>query len=310
MKIAIVGAGAMGCLYGAKLSLIPENQVFLVDVRKDHIDAINENGLLMEEEGIPITYNRVKATSEPRNVGTCDLVILFVKSILTKEAVRSNKEVFGSETVVLTLQNGLGNIEAIATQIQEGNIIAGTTAHGATLLGPGSIKHAGKGKTVIGELSGEKTKRLLMIAQVLNQAGLVTDVSDNVMGLIWDKLLVNVGINPLTGLTGLCNGDLLKYTELEVLLEAAVAEAAEVARAIDIHLHLQDPVAHTKEVCLATASNKSSMLQDLTNNRQTEIEMINGAIVKEGYRVGVPTPVNATLTNLVLFAQKTNKSNA
>lgn len=307
MKIAVVGAGAMGCLYGAKLSQDPNNQVFLVDVRKDHIDAINENGLLMEEEGIYIKYDRVKATSEPRNVGTCDLVILFVKSILTKEAVRSNKEVFGPDTVVLTLQNGLGNIEAIATQIKESSIIAGTTAHGATLLGPGSIKHAGNGKTVIGELSGEKTKRLLMIAQVFNQAGLVTDVSDNVMGLVWDKLLINVGINPLTGLTGLCNGDLLKYPELEALLEAAVAEAAEVARAIGIRLHFQDPVAHTKEVCLATASNKSSMLQDLINNRQTEIEMINGAIVKEGYRVGIPTPVNIVLTNLVLFSQKTNK---
>lgn len=304
MKIAIVGAGAMGSLYGAKLSQLPENQVFLLDVWREHIEAINEKGLLMEEDGKILTYDQVKAAWEPSQAGPCDLVILFVKSILTKKAVESNRAVFGPDTVVITLQNGLGNVEAIAEVIGKEQIIAGTTAHGATMLAPGSIRHAGKGKTIIGELTGIKTERLLALADLFNRADLATEVSENVMGLIWDKLLVNVGINPLTGLTGLCNGELLDHPELEQILEAAVMEGAAVAEAKGIKLLYEDPVAHTKDVCRATAANRSSMLQDISAGRVTEIEMINGAIVREGKVCGIPTQVNLTLTNLIMFKQK------
>jgi len=305
MKIAIVGAGAMGCLYGAKLSEVPSNEVYLIDVWKDHIDAVNENGLTMEENGELLRYKKLKGATDAGAVGPCDLAVVFVKSTLTSAAVRQNRAVFGPDTIALTLQNGLGNIDLIRSEIGDGNVIAGTTAHGATMLGPGRMRHAGSGKTIIGELSGSRTERLEEIARVFRAAGLETELSDNVLGLVWDKLLVNVGINALTGITRLQNGELLNYPEIEELMEAAVREAHLVAKAKGVKLSCEDPVSHTKDVCRATAANRSSMLQDILNHKQTEIDMINGAIVREGAAAGIAAPVNQVLTNLIRFIQKT-----
>ncbi|MDI9493560.1 MAG: ketopantoate reductase family protein [Bacillota bacterium] len=304
MKIAIIGAGAMGCLYGAKLSTVPGIEIYLLDVWKEHVDAINANGILMEEQGDFITYRNVKASTVAEDAGTCDLAVIFVKSTLTSSAVQSNKAVFGPETIALTLQNGLGNIELIKEVVGESNVIAGTTAHGATMLGPGRIRHAGSGKTIIGELNGAMTQRIQQIAQTFREAGMETELSDNVYGLVWDKLLVNVGINALTGITKLLNGELLEHPEIVELLEDAVSEGKEVALAQGIKLGFPDPVAHTKDVCKATATNKSSMLQDVLNHKKTEIDIINGAVVREGKKVNIATPVNKTLTNLIKFIEK------
>lgn len=305
MKIAIIGAGAMGCLYGAKLSAVPTNEVFLIDVWKEHIDAINENGLSMEENGEVLHYGNLKGIINAEQAGPCELAIVFVKSTLTSRAVRENKAVFGPNTLALTLQNGLGNIDLIREEIGDRNVIAGTTAHGATMLGPGRMRHAGTGKTIIGELDGKETERLARIAGIFRNAGLSTELSGNVLGLVWDKLLVNVGINALCGITRLQNGELLNYPELEELLEAAVAEAHSVAKAKGIRMSYDDPINHTKDVCRATAANKCSMLQDILNGKQTEIDMINGAVVREGAAEGIAAPVNMTLTNLIKFMQRT-----
>lgn len=304
MKIAIIGAGAMGCLYGAKLSESLENEVILIDIWKDHIEEINKNGLIMEESGKELHYKRLRGTLDAAEAGICDLAVIFVKSTSTGIGVRSNIAVFGPNTVALTLQNGLGNIDIISNEIGTQNVIGGTTAHGATILGPGRIFHAGSGKTLIGETSGISTNRIRHIADAFIKASLDTEVSNNILGLIWDKLLVNVGINALTGLTGLYNGELLDYPEIEILLEAAVKEAESVAVAKGIKLGFLDPIGHTKEVCEATAANKSSMLQDILNKQQTEIDMINGMIVQEGISLGISTPVNMTLTNLIRFIQR------
>ena len=304
MKIAIIGAGAMGCLYGAKLSAVPSNKVYLIDVWEDHISAVNRDGLEMEEDGNLLRYDRLKGVTSAEQAGPCDLAIIFVKSTLTGAAVKGNKAAFGPDTIALTLQNGLGNIDLIRAEIGDENVIAGTTAHGATMLGPGRMRHAGSGKTIIGELSGARSARLSRIARTFQEAGLETELSDNVLGLIWDKLMVNVGINALTGITKLHNGELLDHPEIEELLEAAVREAHTVARAKGIRLSYDDPVGHTRDVCRATAANKSSMLQDILNHKQTEIDMINGAIVREGAAAGIDAPVNLALTNLIKFIEK------
>ncbi len=304
MKIAIIGAGAMGCLYGGKLSTLDGNQVFLVDVWKDHVDAINNRGLIMEEGESQLLMDKVKAVTNAEDVGICDLAIIFVKSTLTGEAVKSNSAVFGPSTLVLTLQNGLGNIELIEKELGRQNIIAGTTAHGATMLGPGKMRHAGVGKTIIGELTGEKTQRLNELAKLFDQAGLEGEISDNVMGLLWDKLLVNVGINSLTALAEIHNGEILDYPELERILESSVGEAHSIALAKGIKLQHEDPIGHTKAVCKATATNKSSMFQDIIKGKITEIAMINGAVCREGESIGIATPVNSLLTNLILFKQR------
>ena len=299
MKIAIVGAGAMGCLYGARLSTLPQNQIYLLDVWQDHLDAINLDGVQMEEDGSFQTYNNLKACRHAYEVGPVDLAIVFVKSTMTHQAMLDNKALIKDTTIVLTLQNGLGNVDAICETVTAGNVLAGTTAHGATMLGPGRMKHAGKGLTVIGELSGEITERAIRIADIFSKAGLDTETSDNALGLIWGKLLSNVGLNALTAITGLLNGQILDYPETEELMTLAVLEAKAVADAKGVRLSYDDAVEHTRALCRATAPNRSSMLQDVSNGRKTEIDMINGAIVREGRALGIPTPINLSLTNLI-----------
>lgn len=303
MKIAVLGAGAMGSLYGGMLAEAG-NQVWLVDVWKEHVDAVNQYGLHIEGIGGGRTLHHIKATANSEEIGMVDLALVFVKSTLTDIAIIQNKAVIGDDTVVLTLQNGLGNIEKINSIIDKKNIIAGTTAHGSTLLGPGKIKHAGEGKTIIGELDGRKTDRIKHIERVFQDAKLETMVSNNILGLIWDKLLVNVGINALTAITGLENGQLVELKEAEWILEEAVKEAIQVAKAKGIKLSFENPIEHTKDICKATAENRSSMLQDVINFRKTEIGMINGAIVKEGKAMGIHTPINKMLENLILIKEK------
>jgi len=304
MKVAVLGAGAMGSLFGGLLAEAG-NQVTLIDIWKEHVDAINTKGLKIDETKGVKTVKEVKATTDPSQVDPVELLIVFVKSTVTEVALESAKSIVGDNTTIITLQNGLGNIEQIEKVVGKGRIIAGVTSHGSTLLGPGCIRHAGRGDTYLGEIDGRITKRLNRIAEVFNRAGIKCRVETDILSLIWSKLIINVGINALTAITGLKNGDIVKYPEAEEILEQAVEEAVRVAQSRGIKLQYDDPVAHTKEVCRLTAQNRSSMLQDVLNMRKTEIEMINGAVVREGEKVGIPTPVNRVLTNLVVTIQKT-----
>ena len=230
MKITVLGAGAMGSLYGGFLAEAG-NDVWLLDIWKDHVDTINEQGLFIEGISGKRFIKTIHATTTPSDIGPSDVVIVFVKSTVTDTAVREAQDLFGLNTTILTLQNGLGNIEKIASVVEKERIIAGTTAHGSTVLGAGKIKHAGSGSTIIGEIDGRSTPRIHAIAEVFNNANIATTVSNNVIGLIWDKLLVNVGINALTAITRLKNGQLIEFKETEELLELAVNEALMVARA-------------------------------------------------------------------------------
>ena len=304
MKIAIIGAGAMGCLYGGKLSQSKDNQVYLLDIWKEHIDAINSHGLIMEENGESLVYSNLKANIHSSEIGQVELVIVFVKSTLTSQAVQGAQDLFGKDTLVLTLQNGLGNIDLIGAEVGNSRVIGGTTAHGAYMKGPGEICHAGFGKTIIGELSGDKGNRIEKVARVFQNVGFETEISQNILGLIWDKLIVNIGINPLTGITGLRNGELLEYPELLDIMKLAIEEAVSVAKLKNIELSAQDPYTHTLEICKNTAANKSSMLQDISNRRKTEIDMINGSILREGEKEGILTPVNRVLTDLIKWREK------
>lgn len=303
MKIAVLGSGAMGCLYGGSLAE-SGYEVTLIDVWKEHIDTINGKGLRIEGVTGDRTIKDVSAVTDVSSLGTVDLLIVFVKATITGEAIEKARGLVGDDTVVLTLQNGLGNIEKIGAVVGKGKIIAGTTGHGSTMLGPGHIRHAGSGDTTLGELDGSKTKRLEEIADIFRKAGFSVKLSSNVVGLIWDKLLVNVGINALTALTGLRNGQLLDFAETEELLESLVNEGWEVARRKETDLGC-DPVEHTKDVCRLTKENMSSMFQDVTKKRKTEIDVINGAIVEEGEKLGVDTPVNNVITKLIKVREKT-----
>lgn len=297
MKIAVVGAGAMGSLFGGLLAASGEN-VTLVDVWREHVEAINDKGLRIGDHEGSRTVN-VKATTDPSSVGPVDLIILFVKSYDTLEATRDALPMVSEDTVFLSLQNGLGNIEKISETVGRDRVIPGTTAHGCTLIGPGEIVHAGSGPTIIGELDGRVTERVRGIRDALEGAGFETMISEAIRGALWSKVLVNVGINPLTALNGLRNGELLDHPDIMEVMRGAVEEAVRVAEALGVDMGEGDHVEKVYDVARATAVNRSSMLQDVERGRRTEIDALNGAIVDSARLLGLDVPVNETLTAAV-----------
>ena len=298
MKIAVVGAGAMGSLFGAMLAEAG-NDVWLCDVWREHVRSINQNGLRIEREGKTCTVE-IKATDNPLQVGRAELVIVFVKSSQTNLAAETAKAIVGSDGTVMTLQNGMGNADVIADYIEPQRVLAGTTSHGATLLGPASIRHAGCGPTTIGTWSQAEggLQRAGQFAEFFNRAGIKTESVADVRSVIWNKLLINIGINAITALTHIKNGQILDLEITRELIRNAVAEAMSVAQVENIKVQ-DDVLDHVFKVAEATALNRSSMGQDVDNRRQTEIAAINGFIVREAKRLGLPAPVNFALTALI-----------
>jgi 2-dehydropantoate 2-reductase len=304
MKIAMMGSGAMGGLFGGLLVRSGE-EVWLVGNKKEQIDQIRSAGLTFEEKG-EIQIIPMKATLDAASVGKADVVIFFVKTYDTQVAVSDALVLEKEDTIFLTLQNGLGNEEVICQKIDRKKVMLGITGHGATLLGPGHIRHAGWGKTFIGELDHRMTDRARRIAQTFSEAGIETEVSSNIHGQVWEKLLVNVGINALTALTGFKNGQLLDYPETSGLMERLVVEAEEVARRKGIRLE-EDPIEKVRRVAEATKENRSSMGQDVDRRQKTEIDAINGAVVREAQALGIPVPFNQAVTDLVKAIEKSFK---
>jgi 2-dehydropantoate 2-reductase len=295
MKIAVLGAGAMGSIFGGWLSR--RHEVWLIDIWQEHIAAINANGLLIEEGGHNHRF-QPRAVSNARNVGPVDLVIIFVKSIDTAAALTQNRELFTPQTLALTLQNGWGNAEDIGEYVNKENLYLGTTAHGGNVLGPGKVCHAGHGQTCVGVRSGF-SGRAQEIADLLTESGFETVVADNVTVMIWHKLLINAAINPLTALLNVRNGHLTEGEATRELMKNLIAEAVTVANAAGMEF---DPAAVTKEVnqvARLTSTNRSSMLQDITKKRRTEVERINGAIVAQGETFGIATPYNTMMLQLI-----------
>lgn len=302
MKVVVVGPGAMGTLFAGLLAA-GGHQVWLLGRRREVVEAIQRDGVAIVSARRRRRI-RVAATLDAREIGPADLVLMCVKSYDTLEASKDALPVLGPETPVLTLQNGLNNVETIASVVGRERTMAGVTAHGATLLGPGLVRHGGEGETALGELDGRDTERLRRVVEAFRQAGIATEVSSSVGSLVWGKLVVNASINPLTALLKVRNGQLLALPETRDLMAALAREAAAVAQKLGKVLPYDDPVERVETVCRLTASNRSSMLQDLERGTPTEIDYINGAVVGQGEAVGVPTPVNWTLTQLVRAQQR------
>jgi 2-dehydropantoate 2-reductase len=298
MKISIIGSGAMGSLFGGMLSRAG-HEVVLYDVFQEHVEAIRRDGLAIEQAGSSeVLTVRPAATTDPADTRGSDVMIVFVKSTSTAAAARQFAPLAGPGTIALTLQNGLGNEAILREHFGVERTAAGVTSHGATFLGPGRIRHAGKGPTHIAMADGSH-RRLVAFAAALAQAGFETHVEADVAGLVWSKLVINVGINALTALTGRENGRLLDLEETRSLMADLVAEAVAVAKARGITLTYADPLATVYDVAKKTGANRSSMLQDFDRGRQTEIDFMNGAIVREAAELGIPVPVNAAVARLV-----------
>ncbi len=296
MKIAMIGAGAMGSLFGALLAEAGET-VTLLDIREDHVDAINTHGLTIEKDGHRRTVH-IPTTTDAGQIDPVDLAIVFVKSTHTDIASQTAARLAGDSGRVLTLQNGMGNADILSDALDPERVIAGTTSHGATFLGPGAIRHAGAGETVIGPWTAAGMAGAETVAGVFNQACITTRVVVDVHAVLWAKLFVNIGINAITALTGIKNGQMLDLEQTRELAREAVNEAMAVAQAQGIAIQ-GDPVANVYRIAEATGPNRSSMGQDVDQRRLTEISAINGFIVRRAKDAGIAVPVNQTLTALV-----------
>jgi 2-dehydropantoate 2-reductase len=315
MKIGIIGAGALGSLLGFYLS--EHADVWLLSRRPEQVDAINRDGLRCERDGA-LSTRHPRAGADPGTIGQCDLVLVLVKSYQTAWAAQqapallktksgepraehtapgSRFLVLGSQTLVVTLQNGLGNRELLAAALGADRVGQGVTALGATQIGPGRVRQAGQGATVFG--AAPDRTAMTALCGLFRACGLPAELSDDLEALVWGKLVVNAGINAMTALLRVPNGALAENPDARMLMASAVAEAAAVAKARGIRLPYEDPLDRTLAVALTTAANRSSMLQDVLRGSPTEIDAINGAVEREGRRLGIATPVNSMLAALV-----------
>ena len=296
MKICMLGAGALGSAIGGTLAA-GGSDVTLVDRYDAHVDAINRSGLRMQV-GDTERVVRVKAITDPRALSAMDLVIVLVKSYDTRAAIEAAAPaIVGPATVVMSLQNGMGHEDILGDVVGRDHLMAGKTYVGGVFLAPGHVIAGTQRKeTVIGELDGRISDRARAIAAEFERAGLTTIISDNIAATIWDKLLINVATGAISAITHLTYGDLYQVAEIEATAIAAVAEAMAVARAHGIALSFVDPRdAWIKASAGLPAAFKTSMLQSLEKGTLTEIDFINGAVVRAGAKAGVPTPVNSTL---------------
>ena len=300
MRICFVGAGALGSTIGGALARGGAD-VWLIDPFQAHVDAINANGLSMLEADVETTI-KLSARASAAEIGAlADLVIILVKSYHTRDAVRAAAPIIGPQTVVMSLQNGLGHEEILAEELGRERVMAGKTYVGGVLLGPGRVRSGVVGKeTVIGELDGSLTSRAKAIAEAFNRAGLFTVLSNNILGAMWDKLFINVAGGGLTAITGLTYGGLYSSPELQTCALAAISEAIAVAQAAGIKISITDPKqAWTMASAGLPPQFKTSMLQSLQAGALTEVDYIHGSVVRWGAKLGVPTPVNSTLVALV-----------
>jgi 2-dehydropantoate 2-reductase len=299
MKICVVGAGALGSTIGGVLTE-GGNEVWLIDAWQPHVEAMASDGLRMLE-GDAQRRVTVNARVNCDGIGAAELVIVLVKSFHTRKAIEAAAPVIGPDTLVMSIQNGLGHEDIIADIVGRDRVLAAKTYVGGVLLGPGHVRIGVRGKeTVIGELDGRITPRVQAVAEAFNRSGLIAEASPNIMGVMWDKLLVNVAGGALTAITRLTYGGLYSLPELEDCAVAAIGEAMEVARASGVGLSIADP----REAWLKASSGlppqfKTSMLQSIEKGGVTEVDFIHGSVVRWGERCGVPTPVNRTLVACV-----------
>ncbi len=296
MDILVFGAGAMGSFLGGLLSA--RQDVLLVG-RREHVDAIRSRGLRITGKTARIAQPKV-ATSLPEGARP-DLVLVATKAYDTAAAMRRLRR-FSRTAVFLTLQNGLDNPEIIARTAAR--VIAGTTAHGVTLVGAGEVRHAGVGDTVIGPWKGVRHEDVVLLRDVFEEAGIRTRISEDVRRELWSKLIVNASINPLAALAGVPNGRLVQDKGLQALLESVCRETTEVARAGGIPLDPDELVRRTRLVARRTAANRASMLQDLDHHRRTEIDAITGAVLRTADRTGAAAPLNRALHALVAARER------
>lgn len=297
MQVFVVGAGAMGCLYGAALAAGGAG-VTLVDTSAAHIEAINRDGLEVEtRQGTARVPLPAVLPSEAQ--GQADLILLFTKTYHSDAALEGVKHLIGERTHVLTLQNGLGNVERVAARIQRGKVLVGVSTLPADLVGPGRVRSLGEGGTKLYPAFSPDTAFAAEVCRVLTSGGLPSQLEPDILEAIWAKAVFNSAMNPLCALTRRTPGFFLEKAESRALISAMVEEGVAAARANNVLIEAAPIHALTEVSMTDHADHEASMLQDIKAGRRTEIDAISGAIAEAAKRKGVATPVTETMWRLV-----------
>ncbi len=293
MDILIVGTGALATLFAARLTEAGHDMT-LLGTWKEGLNALRKNGARLVDTNGDEKQFKVQATDDLRDCLDARYVIVLVKSWQTERAAKQLVEYLAEDAIVLTLQNGLGNYEMLARHLGDNRVILGTITIGATLLEAGLVKEGGEGS-----ISIEQNQALGPLGAALRSAKFNVEIIEDAQSLVWGKLVVNAAINPLTALLRITNGELLERRSAREMMGKLAQEAAQIARAENIRLPFIDPVNAAEEVARKTATNRSSMLQDVLRRAPTEIDAICGAVVRTAQRHGIETPVNWACWKLV-----------
>ncbi|MEI5998029.1 2-dehydropantoate 2-reductase [Paraburkholderia bengalensis] len=307
MEIAVLGAGAMGSLFGGRLAEAGHS-VTLVDINQPHLEAIRANGLCVETDGNTRAIKNIAAVRPGATDKTPELLLVFTKSMHTRVALSGIEHLLGETTAVLTLQNGLGNVEAIRDFVPLSNVLVGVTTWPADLVGPGSVSSHGEGKIQMMSADGERTSKVGAVAEALHSAGLNCQVDDNVWAAIWEKVAFNAALNSICAVTGTTVDQIGLLEDSKSLALTVAAEVISVANASGIAADLSVCSASIVHAIEQHRGHKPSMLQDVLAGRKTEIEGINGAVVDVARSLSVSVPHTETLAKLVRLIDARNAS--
>jgi len=297
MHFLLVGPGALGCLLGSVVlkGMTGSDRLTFLDHNVDRAIQLSREGIGYHLEDQLVRFP-VTAVSDPQLVDPVDIIFLCVKSYDVLATLEFCSPLLSKRVLLIFMQNGISHLD-VQEQLGEASAAFGTTTEGATLLGTGEVRHAGSGATYLGFLNtpdAQAAENLQRTRNILAAGGLQVHFTDNILARLWAKLFINVGINALTAILGCKNGELLSLPGIDRRMEAAIDEAMHIAGKKNIPI-LDEPHQATRLVCLKTAKNISSMLQDVTKKRRTEIDAINGALVVLGKKLGIDTPENNLL---------------
>ena len=291
--ILLVGTGALATLFATRLSEAGHSVSMLGTWKKGLAELQQHGARIVDSNGNERAY-KVHATDDPREVRGAKTALVLVKSWQTERAARQLKESLASDGLAVTLQNGIGNKETLMRDLGTARVSLGITTTGATLLGPGLVRAGGDGV-----ISLEQNQALGPLEAALRSSNFNLQIVDDARSLIWGKLVINAAINPLTALLQVSNGELLSRPNVRKMLGALARETAEVAAAEHVHLPFSNPVSAVEDVARKTASNHSSMFQDVRRGAPTEIDAICGAVTRRAAAHGISVPYNRACWQLV-----------
>lgn len=296
MRIAVIGAGAMGSIYGGHLS--QNNEVYLVDTAAPVVEHIRKEGLKIQENGRDVIY-RPQAMTSTEGLEPVDLVILFVKSLFSRAALSGNKSLIGPDTYVMTLQNGSGHEDILGEFVDQDHIVIGTTEDNGAVLGLGHIRRGGEGNTNVGMLVEDKDGFLPRLKEAFDCCGFNVKIHANIQQLIWDKLFTNVSLSAVTGILQVDMGYIASNEYAWAMTRRLIKEAVAVAKAMGLEADEEAIAAKVRKTSEMSPNGCTSIRADLRDGRKSEVDTISGSVVRAAAKVGVPVPSHEFVVNMV-----------